>query len=139
MCSRSPHRIGKGIDTLRLITVYPGHHPSRKHGCEEEKNDTGQSGAARSKRLMGETAYYRQLSGKVVAGLYDLLTFRSRAHTNRHFFTSTRPSARASMPLHSNVLMASFGVSTIGSPRKLNDVLRITGTPERRSNVWISR
>ena len=39
------------------------------------------------------------------------------------------PMTSASRPLRANVLMASAGVLTIGSPRRLNEVFITTGTP----------
>ena len=41
------------------------------------------------------------------------------------------------MPELKKVRMASVGVQTIGSPRRLNEVFITTGTPVRLPNSWI--
>src|SRR5882757_1904197 len=57
------------------------------------------------------------------------------------FYFSTRklPIASASMPELKNVRIASVGVCTMASPRRLNDVFIMTGTPVRFPNSSISR
>jgi hypothetical protein len=57
----------------------------------------------------------------------------------RHFRTRKLPITRASMPELKKVQMASVGVHTIASPRKLKDVFITTGTPVRFPNSSISR
>src|SRR5262245_23751437 len=68
----------------------------------------------------------------------EMHEFANRARSRRHvsqdlhtdlLVTNTRSSTNASIPLRWNVLTASAGVLTIGSPRRLNDVLSSTGTP----------
>ena len=49
------------------------------------------------------------------------------------------PMTNTSMPVFTNVLYASRGVQTIGSPRTLNDVLMTTGTPVISPKRLISR
>src|SRR5579872_1826232 len=51
------------------------------------------------------------------------------------FSTRKSSSARQSMPEAKNVFSASDGLETIGSPRRLNEVLISTGTPVRRSKA----
>lgn len=48
------------------------------------------------------------------------------------------PKTRASIPLLLKVLKASRGVFTIGSPLRLNEVFKITGTPVACPNVSMS-
>jgi hypothetical protein len=57
----------------------------------------------------------------------------------RHFTTTKLPITRASIPELKNVQMASVGVHTIASPRRLNDVFNMTSTPVRLPNSSISR
>src|SRR5271154_3003752 len=56
-----------------------------------------------------------------------------------HFSTRKLPITSASIPELKNVRSASVGVCTIASPRRLNDVFIITGTPVRFPNSSISR
>src|SRR6266851_1206300 len=51
-----------------------------------------------------------------------------------HFSTRKLPMTSASIPELKNVRIASVGVCTIASPRRLNEVFMITGTPVRFSN-----
>ena len=46
-----------------------------------------------------------------------------------HFFIKQSPKIRASKPEVKNVLRASFGVQTIGSPLRLKLVFKTTGIP----------
>ena len=61
------------------------------------------------------------------------------AKRSRHFSTRKLPITSASMPELKNVRIASVGVFTIASPRRLNDVFMITGTPVRFPNSSINR
>ena len=56
-----------------------------------------------------------------------------------YFSTTKLPMISASMPELKKVRMASVGVCTIASPRRLNEVFMITGTPVRFSNSSMSR
>src|SRR5579872_6787594 len=51
-----------------------------------------------------------------------------------YFSTTKLPITSASRPELKNVRIASVGVQTIGSPRRLNDVFITTGTPVRWPN-----
>jgi hypothetical protein len=62
---------------------------------------------------------------------------KSQQRDTRYFTTRKLPITRASMPELKNVQMASVGVHTIASPRKLNDVFNSTGTPVRLPNSSI--
>jgi hypothetical protein len=57
----------------------------------------------------------------------------------RYFTTKKLPMTRASIPELKKVRMASVGVQTIASPRRLNDVFMTTGTPVRLPNSSIRR
>jgi hypothetical protein len=58
-------------------------------------------------------------------------------HDVHHFTTRKPPITRASIPELKNVQIASVGVHTIASPRKLNEVFSSTGTPVRLPNSSI--
>src|SRR5205823_15118626 len=60
---------------------------------------------------------------------------RINAHHAGSLSTRKSSIARVSMPEAKNVCSASDGLETIGSPRRLNEVLISTGTPVRRSNA----
>src|SRR5258705_12808902 len=73
--------------------------------------------------LHGVSYYYAKMVSKVDYSL-----------RNSHLCRISRSITSASRPLRANVLMASPGVFTIGSPRRLNDVFITTGTPVARPN-----
>ena len=56
-----------------------------------------------------------------------------------YFAIRKLPITRTSIPELKNVQMASVGVHTIASPRRLNDVFITTGTPVRFPNSSITR
>jgi len=57
------------------------------------------------------------------------------ARARQFIFSSTKlPITRESRPELKNVRIASVGVQTIGSPRRLKEVFITTGTPVRRPN-----
>jgi hypothetical protein len=64
---------------------------------------------------------------------------RDLARWTRYFSTINSPSTSASIPELKKVRMASVGVQTMGSPRKLNEVFITTGTPVRLANSRIKR
>jgi len=90
-----------------------------------------------------EPAQYRQQGPENRTGPFEGRRGRSSGYrsemgvptlsglTGNHVLFSIRksPITRQSISLLENVLKASFGVVTIGSPLRLNEVLRRTGTP----------
>ena len=55
------------------------------------------------------------------------------------FLTTVLPKMSVSIPLWLKVLKAFAGVATIGSPLRLNDVFKSTGTPVASPNFSTSR
>jgi len=82
---------------------------------------------------------------KVAAILFDRVHGRVRPSKKRddsrpaHFSTRKLPITSAFIPELKNVRIASVGVCTMASPRRLNDVFMITGTPVRFPNSSINR